>query len=154
MNSWVACIFFSKVGFVSELDIVLKKKIQELEMFMNMWRLRVGIIMFFFPYCFLGFHIIASLPICATLNMVVIVLLSNFFFLKKQQFLWKLKKMIVMRSFYFYHFSTTSAQTQLMLLGRRTRLNQPFYIFKWSIALSKAFNFIFYPNSFHLVTLS
>ena len=46
---------------------------------MNMWSLRVGLIMFFSPYCFLGFHIIASLPICATLNMDVIVLLSNVF---------------------------------------------------------------------------
>ena len=49
-------------------------------MFMNMWSLRVGLIMFFFPYCFLGFHIIASLPICTTLIMDVILLLSNFFF--------------------------------------------------------------------------
>ena len=63
-------------------------------------------------------------------------------------------KMLVMRSFYFYHLSATSAQTQLMLLGRRTRLNQTYYIFKWNIALGKAFNFIFYPNSFHRITLS
>ena len=34
---------------------------------------------FFIPNCFLGFQIIASLPICTTLNMDVIVLLSNFF---------------------------------------------------------------------------
>ena len=48
-------------------------------MFINMWSLRVGLIMFFFPYRFPEFHIIASLPICRTLTMDVIVLLSNFF---------------------------------------------------------------------------
>ena len=77
-------------------------------MFINMWSLRVGLIMFFFPYRFPGFHIIASLPICRTLTMDVIVLLSNFFCNTIVfEFLWKLVKMLVMCSFYFYHFSAT-----------------------------------------------